>query len=102
MVGAVLLFCAVLVCLCVSHAHAQHTITPHIITTHQNPPTHHTQKPKQTNNKQTTNKQQTKQRLGMVTEQLALFTNDTVGGLLNATFGNATEVIIAAIAIKKG
>ena len=37
----------------------------------------------------------------MVTEQLALFTNDTVGGLLNATFGNATEVIIAAIAIKK-
>lgn len=42
------------------------------------------------------------QRLGMITEQLALYTNDTLGGLLNATFGNATEVIIAAFAIKKG
>ena len=38
----------------------------------------------------------------MVTEQLAMFTNDTIGGLLNATFGNATEVIIAAFAIRKG
>jgi len=42
------------------------------------------------------------QRLGMITEQLAMYTNDTLGGLLNATFGNATEVIIAAFAIKKG
>jgi hypothetical protein len=42
------------------------------------------------------------QRLGMITEQLAMYTNDSVGGLLNATFGNATEVIIAAFAIKKG
>lgn len=42
------------------------------------------------------------QRLGMVTEQLAMYTNDSVGGLLNATFGNATEVIIAAFAISKG
>lgn len=41
------------------------------------------------------------QRLGMITEQLALYTNDTLGGLLNATFGNATEVIIAGFAIKK-
>jgi calcium/proton exchanger cax len=38
----------------------------------------------------------------MITEQLAMYTNDTLGGLLNATFGNATEVIIAAFAIKKG
>jgi Ca2+:H+ antiporter len=38
----------------------------------------------------------------MITEQLALYTNDSVGGLLNATFGNATEVIIAAFAISKG
>jgi calcium/proton exchanger cax len=42
------------------------------------------------------------QRLGMITEQLAMYTNDTLGGLLNATFGNATEVIIAAFAIQKG
>ncbi|WIA21415.1 hypothetical protein OEZ85_000630 [Tetradesmus obliquus] len=42
------------------------------------------------------------ERLGMITEQLAMYTNDTLGGLLNATFGNATEVIIAAFAIKKG
>lgn len=38
----------------------------------------------------------------MITEQLAMYTNDTLGGLLNATFGNATEVIISAFAIKKG
>jgi Ca2+:H+ antiporter len=41
------------------------------------------------------------ERLGWVTEQLALYTNDTLGGLLNASFGNATEVIIAAFAIKR-
>ena len=35
------------------------------------------------------------QRLGFVTEQLAMYTNDTLGGLLNATFGNATEMIIS-------
>eukprot|EP01032_Pedospumella_encystans_P029847 gene29847-33691_t len=35
------------------------------------------------------------ERLGFVTEQLALHTNDTIGGLLNATFGNATELIVA-------
>ena len=34
------------------------------------------------------------QRLGFITEELAMHTNDTIGGLLNATFGNATEVII--------
>lgn len=41
------------------------------------------------------------ERLGFVTEQLAAYTNDTLGGLLNATFGNATEVIIAAFAIRR-
>ncbi len=35
------------------------------------------------------------QRLGFITEQLAMYTNDTLGGLLNATFGNATEMIIS-------
>jgi Ca2+:H+ antiporter len=41
------------------------------------------------------------ERLGFVTEQLAAYTSDTLGGLLNATFGNATEVIIAAFAIRR-
>lgn len=30
-----------------------------------------------------------------------MYTNDTLGGLLNATFGNATEVIVASFAIKQ-
>lgn len=42
------------------------------------------------------------ERLGFVTEQLAMYTNNTLGGLLNATFGNATEVIISAFALQKG
>jgi calcium/proton exchanger cax len=33
---------------------------------------------------------------------MAMYTNDTVGGLLNASFGNATEVIIACFALRKG
>ena len=37
--------------------------------------------------------------LGCTTEALASYTNQTLGGLLNATFGNATEVIISAIAL---
>ena len=37
--------------------------------------------------------------LGATTEALASYTNQTLGGLLNATFGNATEVIISAIAL---
>ncbi|XP_012078514.1 vacuolar cation/proton exchanger 5 isoform X2 [Jatropha curcas] len=40
------------------------------------------------------------ERLGYATEQLAFFTGPTVGGLLNATFGNATEMIIAIYALK--
>jgi Ca2+:H+ antiporter len=40
--------------------------------------------------------------LGYATEEIALKTNDTVGGLLNATFGNAIEFIISLIALSKG
>ena len=36
------------------------------------------------------------------TEQLAEKTGDAVGGLLNATFGNAPELIIAIVALKAG
>lgn len=36
------------------------------------------------------------------TEQLAVRTGDAVGGLLNATFGNAPELIIAVVALKAG
>src|SRR6187200_2755448 len=36
------------------------------------------------------------------TEQLATRTGDAIGGLLNATFGNAPELIIAAVALKAG
>ncbi|MQL91557.1 hypothetical protein Taro_024178 [Colocasia esculenta] len=42
------------------------------------------------------------ERLGFATEQLAFFTGATVGGLLNATFGNATELIISILALKGG
>lgn len=36
------------------------------------------------------------------TEQIAVRTGDAVGGLLNATFGNAPELIIALVALKAG
>jgi Ca2+:H+ antiporter len=36
------------------------------------------------------------------TEQIASHTGDAVGGLLNATFGNAPELIIALVALKAG
>src|SRR5215510_14146320 len=36
------------------------------------------------------------------TEQLATYTGDAIGGLLNATFGNAPELIIAMVALKAG
>ncbi|XP_059441084.1 vacuolar cation/proton exchanger 2-like isoform X1 [Corylus avellana] len=42
------------------------------------------------------------ERLGYATEQLAFYTGPTVGGLLNATFGNATELIISIYALKRG
>ena len=38
----------------------------------------------------------------IATEQLASRTGDAVGGLLNATFGNAPELIIALVALKSG
>ncbi|EJT77850.1 calcium-proton exchanger [Gaeumannomyces tritici R3-111a-1] len=37
--------------------------------------------------------------LGFATEEIALRTGDTLGGLLNATFGNAVELIVAIIAL---
>lgn len=42
------------------------------------------------------------ERLGYATEQLACYTGPTVGGLLNATFGNATELIISIYALRNG
>lgn len=40
--------------------------------------------------------------MGRATEQLAARTGEGVGGLLNATFGNAAELIIALAALSKG
>lgn len=40
--------------------------------------------------------------LGTATEQLAHRTGEGIGGLLNATFGNAAELIIAFVAVQKG
>merc|ERR1719215_1228262 len=40
--------------------------------------------------------------LGAATESLAEHTGQTVGGLVNATFGNAVEMIITIDAIRKG
>ena len=34
-----------------------------------------------------------------MTEDVAKYTNSTLGGLLNATFGNATELIVSLIAL---
>ncbi|KAL3623179.1 Vacuolar cation/proton exchanger 1 [Castilleja foliolosa] len=39
------------------------------------------------------------ERISFLTEQLAFYTGPTVGGLLNATCGNATELIIAILAL---
>jgi Ca2+:H+ antiporter len=40
--------------------------------------------------------------MGEATEQLAERSGPTVGGLLNATFGNAAELIIALVALRAG
>lgn len=40
--------------------------------------------------------------IGDATEELALRTNPAIGGLLNATFGNATELIVSIFAIQAG
>ena len=37
--------------------------------------------------------------MGRATEEIALYTSESLGGLLNATFGNAAEMIIALLAI---
>lgn len=39
--------------------------------------------------------------LGLGTEQIALTTSQSVGGLLNATLGNVVELIIGAVALSK-
>ncbi len=40
--------------------------------------------------------------IGQSTEHLATYTGDSVGGLLNATFGNFPELIIAVVALNAG
>lgn len=40
--------------------------------------------------------------LGEVTEKVAYHTSETIGGLLNATFGNATEAMVSVFALRKG
>jgi Ca2+:H+ antiporter len=40
--------------------------------------------------------------LSTATEEIAVVTGPSVGGLLNAVFGNATELIIALVALKAG
>ncbi len=40
--------------------------------------------------------------MGTATEEIAVVAGPTLGGLLNATFGNATELIIALIALRAG
>src|SRR5205814_10056585 len=40
--------------------------------------------------------------IGRATETLAVNVGEGLGGLLNATFGNAAELIIAGIALSKG
>lgn len=40
--------------------------------------------------------------MGRATEELAFYTGPKLGGLLNATLGNAAELIIAIVAIREG
>jgi Ca2+:H+ antiporter len=40
--------------------------------------------------------------IGQSTHQLAHYTGDAIGGLLNATFGNLPELIIAMVALRAG
>ena len=40
--------------------------------------------------------------MGTATEEIAVFVGPSLGGLMNATFGNATELIIALIALQAG
>ncbi|KAJ1920397.1 hypothetical protein H4219_001373 [Mycoemilia scoparia] len=41
------------------------------------------------------------QQLGYATEQLALHLGETIGGLMNATFGNAVELLVGVLALLK-
>ena len=40
--------------------------------------------------------------MGEATEEIAVVVGPNLGGLLNATFGNATELILALVALKEG
>lgn len=40
--------------------------------------------------------------IGHATEELAAHTGPTLGGFLNATFGNAAEIIIGLVALREG
>lgn len=40
--------------------------------------------------------------MGTATEEIAVVTGPVIGGLMNATFGNATELIIALVALRAG
>ena len=40
--------------------------------------------------------------MGLATEEIAVVVGPNLGGLLNATFGNATELIIALVALRGG
>lgn len=40
--------------------------------------------------------------IGKSTEEISMYTSATVGGLVNATFGNVTELIISVFALKQG
>ena len=40
--------------------------------------------------------------MGTATEEIAVVLGPSLGGLLNATFGNATELIIALVALRSG
>jgi Ca2+:H+ antiporter len=40
--------------------------------------------------------------MGIATEEIAVVVGPNLGGLLNATFGNATELILAFVALKRG
>ncbi|KAL7530276.1 hypothetical protein ACHAWF_003315 [Thalassiosira exigua] len=42
------------------------------------------------------------ERLSFVTEEVANHTNQTIGALLNATFGNAPELLISSAALQEG
>jgi len=42
------------------------------------------------------------ERVSFVTEDVAKYTSDTVGGLLNASFGNITELVVCVFMLKTG